>query len=155
MWDDANRFSVKNVQFVDEANLWWTPKVPDQAGLFNSTVTLSEGFFKEVTDRPVPIDMRAIRALKQSSMELDIYFWLTHRLSYLKQPTRPIPWEVLKLQFGADYQDNEQGLRDFKKSFIKHMRAVHAVYPVPLETVGSGLILKPASPSVKRLIRNS
>jgi replication initiator protein len=152
VWDDPARFSVKNVQLVDEANLWWTPKVPAQAALFNSTVTLSEGFFREIIEHPVPIDMRAIRALKQSSMELDIYFWLTHRLSYLRKTTRPIPWGAIKLQFGADYQDNDQGLRDFKKNFIKHLRAVNTVYPVHIEADAPGLVLHPSPTSVRRLV---
>jgi hypothetical protein len=70
------------------------------------TVTLSEHFFNEVIDRPVPIDMRAIKALKQSPMALDIYTWLTYRASYLKRPT-VIPWSSLALQFGSDYSRAE------------------------------------------------
>ncbi len=34
----------------------------------------------------VPIDLRALNALKGSPLALDIYSWLTYRMSYLRKP---------------------------------------------------------------------
>lgn len=39
---------------------------------------LGEDFFKMVTASPVPVDMRALRALKRSPLALDLYAWLTY-----------------------------------------------------------------------------
>jgi Plasmid encoded RepA protein len=78
-----------------EYHLCWEPKQPEQASLWQSTVTLSNDFFKEIIDRPVPIDMRALNALKRSPLALDIYCWLTYRMSYLKKQTL-IPWGALQ-----------------------------------------------------------
>ena len=61
--------------------LWWTPRQPDQGTLWESTVVLSERFFSEITENPVLIDLRALRALKRSPMALDVYLWLTYRMS--------------------------------------------------------------------------
>jgi len=61
---------------------------------------LLERFYDEVRTSPVPIDMRAMRALKKSPLALDVYFWLTYRLSYLLQ-TRVIPWAALQMEFGS------------------------------------------------------
>lgn len=52
-----------------------------------------------VIDRPVPIDMQAIKALKQSPMALDIYTSSTYRAAYLKWPT-VIPWASWRCNSG-------------------------------------------------------
>ena len=62
--------AIKGFRVASEAMLWWDPVSPGQTGLWQSTVTLSREFFDEVTASPVPIDMRALLALKQSPMAL-------------------------------------------------------------------------------------
>lgn len=146
VYSDGDRTALLNRSIVDEANLWWTPQAPDQAGLFQSTVVLSEPFFKEVTERPVPIDLRALKALKKSPLGLDIYCWLTWRNSYLTKPVE-VPWAALAQQFGADYTR----LRDFKTAFIAELRKVLAVYPEARVNDGStGLLLTPSATSVRK-----
>lgn len=149
-----------NEQFTDigagfrltkKYKLWWDPKTPDQAVLWKSFVDLSGDFFEEIVNNPVPVDMRALKALKRSPMALDIYCWLTYRLSYLKKPTL-IPWEALQMQFGADYATEGQGRRDFKRAFLKHLSSVHVLYPeANLDGKPSGLLLKPSKPHVPML----
>ena len=132
-------------------NLWWDPKAPEQAALWMSTVTLSQDFFNEIINRPVPIDMRALLALKRSPLALDIYCWLTYRMSYLNRKTE-IPWEALQTQFGAGYALDAQGTRDFKKKFLKHLRKVLVVYPQAKASEGNyGLLLKPSRSHIARL----
>lgn len=139
---------VGNLSIVKKADLWWSVKAPAQGALWKSTVTLGTDFFEEVINHPVPVDLRALQALKRSPLALDIYCWLTHRLSYLGQQTE-ISWSKLQWQFGADYANDAQGLRDFKKKFLKHLRAVHVIYPqAKIEDGASGLILKPSPPHV-------
>ena len=140
IYEKGAGFAVINQTVTDRAALWWDAKAPEQAGLWRSTVTLSENFFNEVIDRPVPIDMRAIKALKKSPMALDIYIWLTYRASYLKRPT-VIPWASLALQFGSDYSR----LRDFKQAFIDELKKVVLVYGrVQIEATELGLVVKPS-----------
>ncbi len=127
-------------RLADRTVLWWHSKDPEQAGLWRSTVTLSETFFNEVIDRPVPIDMRAIKALKQSPMALDIYMTLTYRMSYLKKPT-VILWPSLAFQLGSDYSR----VRDFKASFLAELHKVMLVYSgVQVEVLDEGLKIKPS-----------
>lgn len=100
--EEATQTSGLRMGVAVKYRLWWDPKSPDQAALWLSTVTLSKDFFEEIIDRPVPIDLRALQLLKKSPLALDIYCWLTYRLSYLKKQTE-IPWEALRMQFGAGY----------------------------------------------------
>jgi len=139
-YEDDKQTADIGYRLADKSVLWWNSKDPEQAGLWKSTVTLSEHFFNEVIDRPVPIDMRAIKALKQSPMALDIYAWLTYRASYLKRPTI-IPWSSLALQFGSNYAQ----LRQFRAAFLNELKKVVTVYGrVQVEATEPGLIVKPS-----------
>jgi hypothetical protein len=143
-YDDGEHWAIKNVQIVTKANLWWNPKSPNQASLFGSSLTLGDEFFNEVINNPVPIDMRALKALKRSPLALDIYCWLTYRLCYLKKQTN-IPWEVLEVQFGSEYERT----RDFKHKFIKQLKSIFLVYPeAKIEINEKSLILKPSKPHI-------
>lgn len=143
--------AIQNMVIADSANLWWEPKSANQASLFASTVTLSENFYTEIVCNPVPVDIRALKALKKSPMALDIYCWLTYRMSYLSKPTN-IPWEGLQAQFGAGYPDTAQGKRDFKKNFLLHMKKVLTVYPDARAGEGvSGLLIRPSKPHIPKL----
>jgi hypothetical protein len=136
-------------RIADKAMLWWHAKAPEQAALWQSTVSLSEPFFREVIEHPVPVDMRALKALKRSPLALDLYAWLTYRMSYLSRATE-IPWAALAAQFGADYKR----VRDFKAAFLTELLKVLAVYPEAKAEEGSaGLLLKPSRPHVAALGR--
>ena len=138
-YEDATKIADIGYRLADESVLWWDVKSPEQAGLWCSSVTLSEKFFNEVIDRPVPIDMRAMKALKRSPMALDIYTWLTYRSSYLKHST-VIPWAGLALQFGSNYAQ----VRQFKAAFLTELRKVVTVYgQVQVEATDKGLLMKP------------
>jgi hypothetical protein len=140
VYENGPGFAVINQAVADRAQFWWDNKHPEQAGLWKSTVTLSENFFNEVIDRPVPIDMRAIRALKKSPLALDIYSWLTYRMSYLASPT-VVSWAGVAMMLGSSYAE----LRDFKKSFLNELRKVLLVYPnANVEVLPDGLRIKPS-----------
>lgn len=133
-----------NFSIVDEYKLWWSPKSPTQDSLWQSVVKLNANFYKEVIDNPVPIDLRAIKAIKSSSMALDIYCWLTYRNSYLRKPTE-IPWPALQMQFGAGYPMTSKGTRNFKAKFKQQLKRVLVVYPQAKVYEGEyGLVLKPS-----------
>ena len=133
---------------VEQARLWWDPKRPEQKDLWQSELVLNRRFFEQIVNNPVPIDERILRRLaaKRSPLALDIYFWLTHRLSYLKKPVR-IPWSYLQNQFGGDYKLTRQ----FKAAFVKQMSAVLACYPVRAEARPRELWLFPGKTSVPQL----
>ncbi len=130
--DKKTAFKLQRCDIADQAELWWDTKNPHQLGLSKSYIYLSENFYNEVRDRPIPIDLRAINVLRGSSMAIDIYCWLTYRFSYLRKPT-PIPWAFLQMQFGAGYPFGDddkaaQGERDFRKKFHYHLAQVLIVY---------------------------
>jgi hypothetical protein len=145
-YEDGEKSAILNRVIADKAVLWWDPKAPDQAALWRSTVTLSEQFYAEVVAHPIPVDMRAIRALKRSPMALDAYTWLTYRASYAKKPST-IPWAALAMQFGSDYAR----VRDFKAAFLAELRKVATVYAgAQFEITDAGLVVKPSQPHISK-----
>lgn len=150
-YDDGRQIGIENVLIARRADLWWHPKDPDQTALWESTVDLSQDFLEEIIRYPVPVDLRALKALKRSPMKIDMYTWLTYRMSYL-QKNSLIPWEALQMQFGAGYPFTNQGKRDFKKKFIKYMRDVLTVYPyAKIDAMDSGLLMEPSPTHIKKL----
>jgi hypothetical protein len=152
-YSDEEREAGVQMFLVDRYDLWWHPKNPDQQSLWQSTITLSDSFFQEVTTSPIPIRMSTLEALKGSSMALDIYCWLTYRNFYAKRPSR-IPWEALQAQFGSGYPDTAQGKRDFKKNFLGSLKKVSMAYPEAekLQTETDVLVYVPGYPDVSPVV---
>jgi hypothetical protein len=108
-----NHSGGENLLVADRFHLWWTPQKLPYGSLAKSSVTLSVNFFEQLVAAPVPLDLRAVRALKRSPLALDLYAWATRRVSYLSRPTL-IPWESLRRSFGAGYADTPQGRSCFR-----------------------------------------
>lgn len=151
-----NRAGIVNV--TDTVDLWWDPKKADQSTLWESTIRLSESFYTGIMESPVPIDWRAVRVLKTSPMALDIYFWLTHRMSYLSRPTT-ILWHGpggLQEQVGAQFADSKEGRYGFRREFLKQMKNVLSVYPdARIQETKQGLKIMPSPTHVKAYIPGS
>lgn len=139
-----------NMQVVEKYDLWWKPKQPNQSTLWESTVTLSQAFFDEITEHPVPLDMRALKALRRSPLALDMYSWLTYRMSYLRHETA-IPWVALQKQFGSSYAEDAKGLKNFKQAFKREMRKVLCVFgDARVNYESQDLILYPSKPHIRK-----
>ncbi len=142
--------SIDRVGYLlaDQLSTWWDPMQPGQGSMFESFVVLSEPFFNELVNRPVPVDMRALKALKQSPFALDVYSWLTYRFFTIQRRTE-IPWEALQMQFGTETESE----RKFRALFRKALKDVLVVYPGAKVDADSSkaLILQPSRTSVRKL----
>lgn len=130
---------IKNALFVDEARLWWD----DARGVGQgSSLLLSTTLFHSILERSAPLSTNAIKQLRKSPMDLDVYAWLVHRLFHLKSPSQ-VSWLQLSAQFGHGYSE----LRKFKKFFLDSLKRVHAVYPdAKLKVNEVGVLLLPSRP---------
>jgi hypothetical protein len=166
-YNNGKNWAIHNIQTVYKASLWWetdlevlssvvstqgkiSTDIIERDKSFNSIVILNQEFFDEIVNNPVPIDMRVLKVLKRSPLALDIYGWLTYRLSYLKRPST-IPWKILLTQFGCGYPDDPQGRRDFKKAFLRELKKVSLVYPqANVEPLDKGLLLNPSNTHIPK-----
>jgi Plasmid encoded RepA protein len=125
--------------------LWWSDN-PDQLALWGSRVLLTEDFFRLISDRPIPLDLRALKALR-SPLAIDLYAWLGFRLFVLNESGKSearIPWEYLQDQFGANYGRS----RAFKEKALQALKQALVFYPdaqTRVDDQQGALILKPCA----------
>lgn len=122
----------------------WLSQSEDNPSLMPGVIELTPEFYESLTQFAVPLDPRALGALKHSALALDVYAWLAHRLHRVKPATGNfLSWENLKQQFGQEYGE----VKDFKREMLKVLRLVLTVYPdARIERINGGIQLLP-SPS--------
>lgn len=137
-----------NGQPVDQFDAWVANRETGQRALWPGVMVLSENYFTELVENAVPLDNRALFALKGSALALDVYAWLAHRLHRIDGRPVILHWTNMREQFGQEYQGKDAD-KDFKKKFLIALRAVHAVYPqAKVKKVTGGLMLMASPPPI-------
>ena len=150
VYTEAARQASAYAVIADTTDFWWNAKQPDQAGLWESKVRLSESFFNEIIRHPVPLDMNTLTALKRSSLGLDLYLWLTYRLFSLRAPKR-LTWRSLYRQFGVDPDkaSDRVTVRNFQRKALREFKKIKIAWPSLNYTTAPGvLILYPSTPVI-------
>jgi len=150
--DGAGRsgLHMRQALFVEEARLWWDD--PDHSSANGkrggryigngSSLMLSSALFHSILERSAPLATHAIKRLRKSPMDLDVYAWLVHRLFHLKSPSM-ISWSQLSHQFGHSYREP----RTFRRFFLDSLKRVSVVYPeAKLRVSPTGVLLLPSRP---------
>jgi Plasmid encoded RepA protein len=118
-----NRFSEIDIKVSDGRFIFWDLKEPRQQTLWESSIRLSDAFYKLLINNPVPMDWRVLKAIRQSPMALDLYMWLTHRMSYLQKPVA-IDWKTLQKQLGAEVAD----IHKFRQQVRTHAKKISTIW---------------------------
>lgn len=166
-YSDKNNFAVENIMIAKKAVLCWdrTTEKP----IWGGQITLTTDFFNEITQNPVPLDLRVLQALKKSPLAMDVYAWIVYRIFLLrmkKQPFVKIPWPALFAQFGAGYgsfnkkltvsdqkKHEQQALRNFKVNFLDQLKKVSVFYAElanNIESTSDYLLLRSIKLHIKR-----
>ena len=132
------------------AEFWWDPKRPDERMLWESKIELGEKFFHEIIQHPVPLDMNILKALKRSSLGLDLYLWTAYRTFTLKSPLR-LSWRRLYRQFGVDptQAEDKNTVNDFRTKCLRELKKIKLAWPdLNYSTAKGVLILSPSKPAI-------
>lgn len=143
--DEGGCYSGQKLTPVDGVRLWDMQKEGDK-----SFVVLGASFFQEILTSSAPVSMDVIAKIRKSPLAIDIYCWLTYRMSYLKKPT-VVPWKSIQSQFGAEYANTHQGRFVFKRKFDQQMKKILCYYPVNVVKTKQGLALYPSKTHIKKL----
>jgi len=140
---------IRQALFAEEARLWWDD---DTRGVGQgSSLVLSSVLFHSILDRSAPLSTNAIKQLRKSPMDLDVYAWLAHRLYHLSKPST-VTWQQLSEQFGHGYSE----LRFFRRPFAASIKRVLEVYPeAKLKLTEAGVILLPSRPHTPRALHKA
>jgi hypothetical protein len=138
-----NGLHIRQALFAEEARLWWDE---DQGVGQGSSLQLSSVLFHSILERSAPLSTQAIKRLRKSPMDLDVYAWLVHRLFHLSRPSN-VSWQQLSEQFGHAYAE----LRQFRRFFLDSLERVRVVYPeAKLSLSDSGVLLLPSRPHLAK-----
>ncbi len=143
----GNQVHNINTQPIDEFRMWLNDKDNKQKTLWPGELLLSHKFYDSLIEHAVPLDTRALAALADSPLGIDVYSWLAHRLRRINgSQGLNLTWHHLKQQFGQEYND----IRNFKKEFNKALSRVKLVYPdAKIESVTGGLLFKESPPPIR------
>lgn len=144
------RVSTIDAKPIKRFDAWMGVDLRDESQqmLWPGELELSRDFYDSLLRHAVPLDGRALSALRHSALALDIYTWLAHRLQRVHDHRGvKVSWSNLKDQFGQDYSQS----KDFKRVFRHALTQVSLVYPdARLRGVVGGLLLKPSHAPVRR-----
>jgi hypothetical protein len=137
-----------NGQAVEQFDAWLSHKETAQRSLWPRMMVLSESFYSSLMEGAVPMDIRALHALKSSSLAIDTYAWLAHRLYRIEGKGVILHWRSLREQFGQEYRGQDAD-KNFKKEFTQVLKQVLAVYPkANVKKVTGGLLLMCSPPPI-------
>ena len=138
---------------ADRGAFWWNERKPDQPSLWESKIELGEKFFNEIINHPVPLDMNTLKALKRSSLGLDLYLWLVYRTFSLGAPQR-LTWKQVYRQFGAhpDKASDKRTVDNFRTKCLRELKKIKMAWPeLNYSTAPGVLILHPSTPAIAPL----
>ena len=153
VYEDKHREATAAALIADLTDFWWNPRRPDQPSLWESKIQLSEPFFNEIIQHPVPIDMNTLTALKRSPLGLDLYLWLVYRTFPLRAPLR-LTWRQVYRQFGAhpDKASDKRTVDAFRTKVLRELKKIKLSWPGLNYTTAPGvLILHPSIPTIAPL----
>ena len=153
IYEDEHGKQFVSSAIADRGEFWWDPKRPNERVLWDSKIRIGEDFFNEIINRPVPLDMNTLTALKRSPLGLDLYLWAVYRTFSLARPMR-LSWPTLYRQFGVDpaKANNNLTVQNFRRDCLRELKKIKLAWPGLNYTTAPGvLILHPSTPAIAPL----
>ena len=149
-YEDEQISASVNSPVASRTKFWENECKRDERVGWDSQIELGEKFFQEIIHHPVPLDMNILKALKRSSLGLDLYLWVTYRTFTLKRPMR-LSWARLYRQFGVDpaKAGDKRTAGDFRKDCLRELKKIQIAWPDLNYAAAKGvLVLLPSKPAV-------
>ena len=132
--------------FLREAQIWYdrNPAESDSAERFENVIVLSDEFYCEITNHPIPTDIDAVKVLASAPAVLDLFMWLAYRCFLSKREERiPLFGDFgLTAQLGSVEYTRP---RRFRAMLEQWLSTIHLVWPeCPAKICPDGLHLRVA-----------
>ena len=126
----------------------WLDDGEGQRALWPGELRLDLEFYQTLRRHGLPLDMRAVRALRGSALALDWYTFLAQRLRRIPPgETVEVSWAALRDAMGQEYGR----VRSFKERSVAAIKRVMGIYSglaEAVESIPGGLLLKHCQPPV-------
>lgn len=149
--DDGVHARGRNTQILEDWNLWFDPRDPNQGSFMESELVLTPQFFKHIAEAPIPIDLHVLRELNKPR-SMDIYIWLTVKQYWLAKNNREaytFTWDIIAANFATSEITSTTQMRDFRRRTKEAIEEVSKVWPNSgIEANTDGVTVTRTAPSV-------
>jgi hypothetical protein len=135
--DHVAVFHRARFNFMSEALIWYS-RDPEQRLLprdCQNMIVLSDEFYREILDHPIPTDLETAKALSSSPAALDLFMWLSYRCFTSRRKERVPLFGAFGLisQLGsADYARPRKS-REKLDGWLKLVRAMWPACPATID----------------------
>lgn len=142
----------RNTQILEDWNLWFDPRDPNQGSFMESELVLTPQFFRHIAEAPIPIDLNVLRELNKP-WAMDLYIWLTVKQYWLHKNNREVYtfiWDMIASSFATSEITSSAQMRDFRRRMQEAIEEVVEAWPASgIEASSDGVTVAKTAPSVK------
>ena len=151
--DDGVHARGRNTQILEDWNLWFDPRDPNQGSFMESELVLTPQFFKHIAESPIPIDLNVLRELNKPRA-MDIYIWLTVKQYWLAKNNREsytFTWDMIAASFATKQLHSSDARKNFRKEIKKAILELTTAWPnAGITANADGVTVTRTAPSVQQ-----
>jgi hypothetical protein len=135
--------------FLREATIWYNrnENQPSLSDAFENVIVLSDEFYQEIVEHPIPTDMDAVRVLSSAPATLDLFMWLSYRC-FAAKGEEEVPifgTRGLAAQLGNVEYSRPRRFRQKLEASLDAIRGMWPECPARVSADGSRLIVNRAT----------
>ena len=151
--DDGVHARGRNTQILEDWNLWFDSRDPNQGSFMESELVLTPQFFKHIAEAPIPIDLNVLRELNKPRA-MDLYIWLTVKQYWLAKNNRDaytFSWDMIAANFATRELKTSNDLAHFRTEIKKSIADILQTWPqAGIEASTDGVTVTRTAPSVQQ-----
>ena len=152
-------FDWARFHFFDRMVLWFNRADPQDSGSVPSQgnmITLSEGFYEEINQHPIPVERQVVASLANAPGLLDFYDWIVWKSWTIKSTPVRIPLFGplgIQAQLGATSYSREKRFRQTLRQWLERVNPLWPECPAELSHDGQFLIIRGSkqSPAIRQV----
>jgi hypothetical protein len=131
--------------FMAEARIWYSRNLQEKLlpGECQNMILLSEEFYRETLNHPIPTDLEAAKALSSCPAALEMFMWLSYRCFTARGKERVPLFGAFGLvgQLGSAGYARPRKFREKLKGWLDIVRAMWPACPAHIDRDGTSLVL--------------
>jgi hypothetical protein len=141
-------FIRSRFNFLREAQIWYNrdPEQPVLSEEYANVIVLSDEFYREISEHPIPTDLEAVKVLGAAPVVLDLFMWLVYRCFIAKGEERIPLFGAYGLahQLGTAEYSRPRWFRAMLDQWLRTVRALWPGCPAAIGTEGHYLVVRHA-----------
>ncbi|HTS69553.1 MAG TPA: replication protein RepA [Terriglobia bacterium] len=140
-------FDGERFHFFDGMRLWYNRNDQQESSghdQADNIITLSESFYEEVNQHPIPVGRQVVAGLANAPGLLDFYVWIVWKSWTVKATPARIPLfgpQGLQAQLGAATYSRSSRFRQTLRQWLERIKLFWPEYPVEPSRDGKFLIV--------------